>query len=140
MARPSGEKTRCGGEWTEAKFNGFIKNNLRKASMKWAPISKALAKARVRRGFYICASCKQEVTASIKNDDGKRVKNAIVDHIKPIIDPAVGFTTWDECINRMFCEDDNLQVLCHECHTVKSNEEKAVAKERRLKEKNDKST
>ena len=136
MARPSGPKTRNGGSWTEAKYNGFIKNNLRKASMKWPPVSKALADARVRRGIYICNNCKEEVPASIKKD-GKRLKNAIVDHIEPIIDPALGFETWDKCIERMFCEADNLQVLCRECHEEKSNEEKAVAKARREKEKNE---
>lgn len=135
MARPSGPKTRCSGQWTEAKFTSFIKNNLRRATIKWAPIQETLKEARTRRGFYMCASCNQEVTASIKNDNGKRIKNAIVDHIQPIIDPAVGFTTWDDCINRMFCEKDNLQVVCHECHQEKSNEEKAIAKARRDKEK-----
>lgn len=135
MARPSGPKTRCSGQWTEAKFTSFIKNNLRRATIKWAPIQETLKEARTRRGFYMCASCKQEVTASIKNDNGKRIKNAIVDHIQPIIDPAVGFTTWDDCINRMFCEKNNLQVVCHECHQEKSNEEKAIAKARRDNEK-----
>ena len=134
MARPSGPKTRCGGQWTEAKFTAFIKNNLRRATIKWQPIQQALKDARTRRGFYMCNGCKQEVTASIKLDSGKRVKNAIVDHINPIIDPAVGFTTWDDCINRMFCEQDNLQVLCRACHDEKTNEEKAVAKARREKD------
>jgi len=31
----------------------------------------------------------------------------------------------------MFVEEDNLQVLCHECHENKTNEEKATAKNRR---------
>jgi hypothetical protein len=35
-----------------------------------------------------------------------------------------GFTTWDDVINRMFCEKENLQVLCHECHKAKTQEEK----------------
>ena len=137
MARPSGPKTRCSGQWTEAKFHAFIKNNLRRATIKWAPIQETLKEARVSRGIYLCASCGEEMTASIKNDDGKRLKNAIVDHIQPIIDPAVGFTTWDECIDRMFCEKDNLQVVCRACHDIKSNEEKARANSRREKEKNE---
>lgn len=69
--------------------------------------------------------------ASIKNAEGKRVKNVHVDHINPAIDPNVGFTTWDDFINGLFCERDNLQVLCNECHLAKSNEEKARAKLRR---------
>lgn len=126
--------TRCGGQWSDSKFHSFIKNQLRSATRKWAPIGQALKDARVRRGFYLCAGCGQTVSASIKVG-AKRVKNAVVDHIKPIVDPEVGFTTWDECIDRMFCESDNLQVLCKSCHDNKSNEERAAAKARRDKEK-----
>lgn len=132
--RPSGEKTRCSGKWTEAKFNSFIKNNLRRICSKWAPIQETLKEARTRRGFYRCAGCGEEVPATIVRE-GKRVKNTHVDHISPIIDPHVGFVSWDETIDRMFSEKDNLQLLCHECHTVKTNEERAIAAERRRQEK-----
>lgn len=132
MARPSGPKTRCGGQWTEAKFHSFIKNNLRHASRKWAPISKCLSDARVKRGFYKCAECEEIVPASTKDPEtGKRIKNIVVDHINPIIDPHTGFTTWDDVINRMFCEDDNLQALCYSCHKQKTDKEKAITAERR---------
>lgn len=134
MARPSGDKCRCGDRWTEARYRSFIKGTLRSATRKWAPLADVLKKARVRRGFYLCNGCKQHVPASIKVGS-KRVKNAVVDHIEPIVDPAVGFTTWDDCIERMFCEADNLQVLCKECHDKKTNEEKAIANARRAQEK-----
>lgn len=134
MARPSGELSRCGGRWTEARFNSFIKSILRQGTRRWAPISDALKKARVSRGVYLCACCGQEGPASIRLD-GKKYKNAIVDHIVPIVPPETGFTTWDDCIQNMFCEEDNLQVLCHSCHTEKSNEERDIAKQRRQQEK-----
>lgn len=135
--RPSGEKTRCSGQWTEARFNSFIKGNLRRCTMKWGPIGECLKLASTRRGFKMCAGCEQEVPVSVKKDGSRRrVKNVHVDHIKPIIDPAVGFTTWDDCINRMFCELDNLQVLCGDCHDKKTEEEKLIAKQRREREKN----
>lgn len=129
--RIGGPKTRSGGRWTEAQFTSFVKGNLRRVTSKWAPISDTLKEARTRRGFYLCNGCKEEVPASIRNDAGKRVKNAIVDHINPIIDPDVGWVSWDETINRMFSERDNLQILCNDCHTVKTNLEKAKAKARR---------
>ena len=113
--RTGGPKTKCSGKWTEAKFKSFIKNNLRRATMKWAPINEALGLARTRRGFYKCAGCGEEVPASVK-EGRTRKKNVHVDHIEPIIDPAVGWTTWDDCIERMFCELDNLQVLCTAPH------------------------
>lgn len=130
MARPSGPKTRCNNQWTEAKFKSFIRGNLRRVSQKWAPIQTTLAKARVERGFYLCAECKETVPATTKVD-GKRVKNVHVDHIHPVIDPHVGWVNWDSLIERMFVEEDGLQLLCDKCHTIKTNNEKTIAKERR---------
>lgn len=138
MARPKGDLVRCNGRWTQAQFNSFIKNNLRSASRKWAPIQDCKKEAHVGRGEYLCAGCKQVVPPTIYDEDKrKRVKNIHVDHIKPIIDPAVGFVSWDETIERMFCDSDNLQLLCNDCHKAKSQEEIDIAKARRQKEKND---
>ena len=133
MARPSGPKTKCGGRWTEARYRSFISSGLRSTSRKWAPIQDVAKSARRARGMYECASCK-EVKPKTEIIDGKRVNNCNVDHINPIVDPVVGFTNWDEYIERMFVEEDGLQVLCHICHTIKTNEERAIAKERRTNE------
>ncbi len=133
--RIGGPKTRAGGLWTEARFRSFIKGGLRQLTRRWAPISKCLSDARTRRGFYLCAGCKTETPSTVKDDNGKRIKGVAVDHIIPIIDPAVGWVSWDDTIERMFCEPENLQVLCHDCHTKKSNEEKAIAKQRRAEDK-----
>lgn len=130
MARPSGPKTRANGQWTEARFKSFIRGNLRRVTQKWAPIQTTLAKARVERGFYKCAGCGEIVPATTKVD-GKRVKNVHVDHIEPVIDPNIGWVSWDSLIERMFVEEDKLQLLCDNCHTIKTNNEKAIAKERR---------
>ncbi|MNQ21495.1 HNH endonuclease [compost metagenome] len=130
--RKPGEFVKCDGLWTQAKFNSFIKNNLRSATRKWAPIQKCKKRAHVARGLYRCEGCGLEVPPTIYDEDKrKRVKNLFVDHITPIVDPAVGFTTWDECIERMFCDSDNLQLLCKDCHTIKSREEIEIAKQRR---------
>ena len=134
MARTSGPKTRANGRWTQARWESFIKGGMRQLTRRWPPFSDCLKEGRVSHGVYLCNGCKEEVPASIVVD-GKRVKNAVVDHIQPVIDPAVGFVDWDEYITRLFCEGGNLQVLCHSCHTIKTNEERAQAKERRSKEK-----
>lgn len=102
--------------------------------MRWGPIALCLKDSRRGRGEYECAVCKQIVPATIKVG-GRRVKNVHVDHINPIVDPAIGFVSYDELIERMFCESPNLQVLCTECHTIKTDAEKALAKERRAKQK-----
>lgn len=130
MARPSGPKTRCNAQWTEARFKSFVKGNLRSATRKWAPIQETAKAARRGRGLYECAECK-EIKQKTTIEGGKRVNNCNVDHINPAVDPAKGWEGWDVLIDRMFCEMDNLQVLCHACHLVKSNEEKEIAKQRR---------
>lgn len=68
-------------------------------------------------------------------DKGKRITNVFVDHISPVVDPAIGWTNWDDIVNHLFCEADNLQLLCAACHKGKTQEEIEVAKERRRKEK-----
>jgi hypothetical protein len=60
-----------------------------------------------------------------------------VDHIDPVIDPAVGFVSWDTVIERLFCEVEGFQVLCWACHHAKTNEERAIATARRRQEKLD---
>ena len=54
-------------------------------------------------------------------------------HIDPIVDPRTGFKDYDTWIERCFVEADGYQALCHSCHELKSNEEKAIAKARRKK-------
>jgi 5-methylcytosine-specific restriction endonuclease McrA len=134
MARPSGPKTRCNGEWTEARYKNFIISLLRRGTSRWAPKQLVKKEARVSRGIYICAYCKEEVPTTIKSGR-KREQNIFVDHIEPIVDPNKGFTTWDEYVERMFCEKENLQLLCKACHDDKTAGEKEIAKNRRRKEK-----
>jgi hypothetical protein len=134
--RPKGVCCKCDGKWTQAEFNNFIKNNLRQATRKWAPIQNCKKRANVGRGQYRCDGCGGIVPPTIFDETkGKRTANIFVDHILPIIDPAIGFVSWDITIDRMFCDSSNLQLLCKECHTKKSQEEIAIAVERRAKEK-----
>lgn len=48
-----------------------------------------------------------------------------VDHIEPIV--PIGIMSkdmsWDEIVNRTFCSEDKLQVLCTTCHKEKSKHE-----------------
>lgn len=134
MARPSGPKTRCNKQWTEARYRSFIISLLRRGTYKWAPRSKVQSDARVGRGLYLCAGCNQTVPLTYK-EGRKKIQNIFVDHIKPVVDPKAGFTTWDDYIEGMFCEEENLQVLCKSCHDKKSDEERKIAVERRRNEK-----
>jgi len=123
----------------DTQFFNFIKGLLRKGSMRWAPRNNVLKNARVERGVYMCAgygaqgphTVPASIITTLKNGKTKRIRNVLVDHIQPVVDTAKGFVGWDEYIKRMFCNEDNFQVLCHECHQNKCNDEKQEAKARR---------
>jgi len=112
---------------TEAAFVSFVKGHLRRASRFWKPITDTLKAANLRRGVYLCNECKEEVPKSIVVN-GKRVNNISVDHKNAIVDPTTGFSGWDDFVNNLYCEVENLQVLCKACHDKKSSEERNLAK------------
>ena len=128
---PKPIKAYNGGEWTESRYNSFIKSALRKASIKWPPKYQVLKEAQVGKKInsltgriamhFTCAGC----------GEGFPAKCISVDHILPVVDPETGFISWDEVITRMFCEKDGLQVLCKACHDIKTNKEKEIAKIRK---------
>ena len=112
---------------TDSQFITFVKGHLRRASRWWKPISEVPKEARKGRGVYLCNGCGELVPNSIVVD-GKRMKNVFVDHINPVIDPLTGFSGWDSFVNNLFCERENLQLLCKKCHDHKSSEERLLAK------------
>ncbi len=125
------EKTRNSGQWTEARYTSFIKSALRKA--RWpvkyevinqAEVGKKINKASGRIAMhYECACCKGHFPR----------KQVAADHIDPVVDPAKGFEDWNTFIDRLFIELKGFQVLCKDCHQLKTNKEKDVAQQRRSK-------
>jgi 5-methylcytosine-specific restriction endonuclease McrA len=113
-----------GGEWSPGRFHSFITSVLRAGSRKWPPKYLTLNKAKTEKKtnpatgrlaqHFLCASCKQEFPA----------KQVQIDHRRPIVDPTKGFTSWDDYIDALFCEEKNLQCLCIECHKKKTLKEK----------------
>lgn len=113
--------------WTESKFQSFIKSTLRKGTTRWPPKYEVLNAA--KRGkqvntqtgrtaeHYECNLCHHSFPAKL----------VVVDHIDPVV-PLTGFTSWDDVIRRMFCDAVGLQVLCKECHKIKTKEENAQRK------------
>lgn len=122
------ERKYNGGEWSVARFNSFVKSALRSASQRWPPKYKCLHAAKVGKKInwktsrvaehYKCNSCNKEFV----------LKDVQVNHISPVV-PLTGFTTWDEVIERLFCEQDKLEVLCIPCHKEVSKREKELRKE-----------
>ena len=112
------------GEWTEARFRAFIISALRAYMKRFPPKWKALEHAKVGRKInkrsgrlaehYLCASCGGFFSA----------RDVQVDHIDPVVNPEVGFEDWWTYMNRLYCEAENLQVLCKPCHKEKTNAER----------------
>ena len=115
-------KTRNAGTMTESAFWSFIRSSLRQKSRWWKPIAEAKLKAKrkykgpnKRQKFeYLCNVCKEWFAD----------KEINVDHIIPAgtlrcAQDLPGF------VERLFCEVDNLQVLCETCHNKKTQDEKS---------------
>lgn len=125
-------KPRNSGTWTEARFHSFITGALRSTLRRWGPMHKVKKKANIRWGWYLCAGykCKtHQVESSVKNGR-KKVNNIHVDHISPVVDPATGFMSWDVYVERMFLEEEGLQVLCKKCHDAKTADERKLRKKK----------
>lgn len=116
------KKSRNSGLWTESRFNSFIKSALRTASVRWPPRYETLADAYVDRltnpatgrlaKFFKCSCC-QELFVQ---------KDVEVNHKTPVV-PTSGFDSWDEVIERMFCEKEGLEVVCKPCHKAITRQE-----------------
>jgi 5-methylcytosine-specific restriction endonuclease McrA len=114
-------KPRNAGTMTESAFWSFIRSALRQKSRWWKPITQCKMKSRraykgpnKRQKFeYQCNECKLWFPD----------KKINVDHVIPAgtlrcANDLPGF------VERLFCEIDNLQVLCSGCHDVKTKNEK----------------
>jgi len=114
-------KSRAGGTMSESAFWSFIRSALRQKSRFWAPIAQCKHAAKrnytginKRQKFeYQCNSCKQWFPEKLIN----------VDHIVPAgslnnAQDLPGF------VERLFCEEKDLQVLCSDCHNKKTKDER----------------
>jgi 5-methylcytosine-specific restriction endonuclease McrA len=125
--KPRNPSTRADATWTEGQYNTFIRNQLRGGWMRWPVKNNMLREARVERGLYECSECGEHTPTTIR-ENGKKKKGVNVDHIVPAT-PLTGEYTWSLFIERLYCERDNLQVLCFKCHNFKTNlVEKPLAK------------
>jgi hypothetical protein len=117
MAKSNVKKTRCAGQWTEARYNSFITSALRRASCRWAPKNIVKKEAKTARNTYTCAICKK----SVGN------KSIRIDHIVPVVGEE-GFKDWNTFIDRLFVEKDGLRAICTPCHDKITAEQKEARK------------
>lgn len=115
--------------WTEGRIKSFITSTIRSGFRRWPPKYVVLANSYVNTKVnvktkrfakhYKCAKCKKAFPS----------KEVQVDHIKPVVS-ANGFTSWDDFIKNLFCSEENLQVLCKGCHSIKTKKETALRKKK----------
>jgi len=114
--------------WSEGRLQGFIVGVLRAGHKRWPFKYEVKNEAKTEKKvnpssgrvaqFYSCAGCGEEFTN----------KEVEVDHISPVVDPKVGFVDWNTFIARLFSPKENYQLLCRQCHLIKSNLEKKEKK------------
>lgn len=115
-------KTYNNGQWSQSRFNSFVKSALRSASQRWPPKYTVLSKACIGQQlnpksgrlakFYTCNRCNNSFP----------MKEVEVNHITPVV-PVEGFDSWDKVIERLFCEEEGLEVVCKPCHKIITKEE-----------------
>lgn len=59
--------------------------------------------------------------------------NVQIDHREPLIpiDSSLEEMTWDQVVDRLWCDEDNLAIICKPCHRSKSSAE--MKERKRLK-------
>lgn len=109
----------------DAQLKNKVIGILRAASMRWSEKNEAKKLARVERGLYECAMCKDLFSGT----------EIHMDHKEPVIDPYVGWISFDSFIERLFIPKEGYQVLCENCHTSKTMVEKEIRKMARQQKK-----
>lgn len=103
-------------------LKSFVINTLRRSFYKYPSRKEALKKSRVARGQYKCAMCEELF----------KPKEIQVDHIDSVI-PTEGFPDnkfdWNIYIDRLFCNEQGLQILCKQCHKDKTYLENELRRE-----------
>lgn len=108
-------------------LRNWLTNKLRRLSFQWPPRQQAIRNARIERGIYKCASCKGQFGP----------KEIQLDHIVPVIDEEIGFVDFNTYIDRLFCAEENFQVLCKPCHETKTFFEQEIRKQVKQDKKKD---
>jgi 5-methylcytosine-specific restriction endonuclease McrA len=119
VKNPRVPRTRGNNTMTEAGFWSFIRSGLRSKSQRWPPkyAAKAAAKKSVtgkrHRFEYQCAKC----TKWFKD------KEVEVNHIIPC-GTLKSFDDLPVFVERLFCEQEHLEVICKPCHKLETAEQR----------------
>lgn len=106
--------TRCSGTLTESGYLAWIRSALRAKSLKWKPRNDALLAARrpykgtnkLQKWECQCSMC----------SGWFKLKEVVVDHHPHAAGSILSVADIGPFAERLYCEVDNLRVLCVECH------------------------
>lgn len=120
MAR-RGKKSEIVPELTDSQYWSAIRSALRTGMRFWKPKVNVMNKAKrkyegenKRQKFaYECEHCKKLFKAT----------EVQVDHIQPA-GTLLAYSDLPKFVERLYCGEDGLQVLCFECHRKKTNHER----------------
>ena len=112
-------RTYAGKTWTKARYFQFIRSALRQAFQRYPVKQKVKNANRIaiigkrHKWIYTCAQCDHEFMD----------KEIQVDHITPAgslndFDDLPGF------VKRLYCEPEDMQILCKPCHAIKTAAER----------------
>lgn len=119
---------------TESAFRTKLQSVLRNIRW-WKPVNEALKKAE-RKSQSSNKRLKYEYQCNICKSYYPRTE-VQCDHVTPVIDNQ-GFKDWNTYIERLFTEVENYQILCLECHQIKSQSENQERLINKNNEKNNK--
>ena len=136
----------------------WLRHKLRRLSYMWPERKDTKVNARVSRGLYTCAHCKEEGVETLWGP-----KDISLDHVHPVVpvtidkDSAYMLDLLNtkkvlnilNCkeeelqdmiktlifVSRLFCKADGFQVLCHDHHDIKSFLENELRRENKPKKK-----
>lgn len=105
----------------------FVRSEVRKTVLKRIKIVH-FDEVRPRvKNWSLCPNC-NKITPTYR---------IVVDHKEPVVPLNIDShsMSWDEYIDRMWCDESNLNPICEDCHTIKTEKEKQIRKEFRQERK-----
>lgn len=132
VPREGVDRPYAGGTWSNARMRSFIMSALRRA--QWPCKYKAISRAFVRDGINPATGkkCKLHKCEECGEEHPKGFFHA--DHREPVIpiehdwmddsDSFVGYN-WNEVMRRLWVEEPLFDILCHDCHAIVTNRERA---------------
>jgi 5-methylcytosine-specific restriction endonuclease McrA len=120
-----GLKNKAGDTWTTARYFSFIRSGLRRMWTRYPVKFQVMNKAsrpykgedKRRKKEYLCNVCKGWFAG----------KEVAVDHIQPC-GSLKSYEDLPRFVSTLFCEENNLQVICTACHSIKTQKERKDAR------------